>query len=432
MTSLDEQRDGLPAEGLPPDSFVFLSQLLGVAVTGPKGERLGKLVDALVETVEASYPPVRSLRVRIPSGELRRVEWADVATCGTSAVQLQRGAEALTALQQSAEEFPLAQDVLDRQIVDTHGAKVERVNDLHLLYTRSELRVAHVDVGLRGLVRRLGWQPGVDGALRAIKPSASYLRDDKFVPWKHVQRIGSGLAHVRLDVARISLADLHPADLVEILQDLDAPGRAALFRHLPTEAAADTLEEADSELQRVLLNAVESDRAADLVEEMEPDEAADLLGDLPDEEANVLLAAMDATEAREVQQLLVHPRDTAGGLMTTDFLRLKPEDTVASALASISEQARHVRHVPDAFVLDERGLFLGVVPLRELLKAEPADALTLLVEKHPAALAPGESARRVAKEAAKYNVLSVPVVDDGGKLLGVITIDDVLEAVLRD
>ena len=233
----------------PPNPFLFLSQLLGAPVRGPQGERLGRLVDALAE-VDNAYPRVRALRVKTRSGEVLRVEWDSVVSCEPGEVRLRLGRAALGPLHLPPNEIPLAQDVLDRQIVDTDDAKVERVNDLHLVRARGELRVAHVDVGFRGLVRRMGWQPLVDGVMRALRPGSPYLSREQFVTWKHVKPLAAGAARVRLDVQRTELSGLHPSDLAEILSDLDRRERAVLFNELPVDAAADALLESEPELQR--------------------------------------------------------------------------------------------------------------------------------------------------------------------------------------
>ena len=421
------------SDPLPPTAregtFLFLSSLLGHAVLAPGGQRLGTLVDLLADSAEPAYPRVRALRVRVGRGEVRRVAWEDVASFDQQ-IQLRRGAEALQPLKLHRSEIPLAQDVLDRQIVDTDDAKVERVNDLHLLQARGELRVAHVDVGFRGLVRRLGWQPLVDAMVRAVRPGAGYLKAEKLVSWKHVQPLTANSPRVRLDVARRGIAELHPSDLADILEDLDHRERAVLFRDLPVEYAANTLAESEPDLQSELLAMVEPSRAADLVEAMQPDAAADLLADLPREQSAEILAAMEAPEAREVEQLLTYDEDTAGGMMNTEYLRLQPSATVAMALETVRLQAQAVAHVHDAFVLSGDGKLVGVLSLRDLLVAKAEAHVVALMHDHPAPLSPKDSAHKVAELASKYNLYSLPVEGVDGRLLGVVTVDDVLAKVL--
>lgn len=414
-----------PTEG----TFVFLSELLGKPTIGSSGERLGKVVDLLADTQEPAYPKITALRVKA-GGEVLRVEWVDVDDCEPARTRLKRDRDALRPLKLLGNEIPLAQDVLDRQILDTDDAKVERVNDLHLLRARGELRVAHVDVGFRGLVRRMGWQPLVDGTLRLVKPGAPYLRKEQFVPWKFVQPLAAGSSRVRLDLARRAMKDVHPSDLAEILEDLDRRERAVLFRDLPVEFAADALEESQPGLQRELLRMVEPEKAADIVEEMQPDAAADLLSELPEEESEEILAAMEAQEARQVEQLLRYDEDSAGGMMNTEYLRLQPAMTAQAALAAVREQAREITQIHDAFVVQRDRRLLGVISLRDLLLAPPEMPVDAFMHEHPAPLEPEDRAARVAELAAKYNLFSLPVQRDG-KLVGVVTVDDVLEKVLH-
>ena len=426
--SIQSGQPGPPGE--PEGTFLYLSSLLGYAVLAPDGRRIGTLVDLLADSAEPAYPRVRALRVRVGRGDVRRVDWEDVASFEDQ-IQLRRGDEALQPLKLHGSEIPLAQDVLDRQIVDTDDAKVERVNDLHLLRARGELRVAHVDVGFRGLVRRLGWQPLVDALVRTAWPGAGYLKNEHLVSWKHVQPLTANSPRVRLDVAQKAIAELHPSDLADILEDLDRRERALLFRDLPVEYAANTLAESEPDLQSELLAMLEPSRAADLVEAMQPDAAADLLADLPREQSAEILAAMEAPEAREVEQLLTYDEDSAGGMMNPEFLQLQPSATVAMALETVRQQARRIANVHDAFVLSGDGKLVGVLSLRDLLVASPAAHVVALMHDHPAPLSPEDSAHKVAELASKYNLYSLPVESADGKLLGVVTVDDVLAKVLH-
>jgi len=431
-TQVNQNGPAAPASQPPREgTFLFLSDLLGHRVVGPGGKRLGTLVDLLADSAGA-YPRVKALRVRTRmGGEVKRVEWEDVAGWDGRGVRLKRGAEALRPLQLQSSEIPLVQDVLDRQIVDTDDAKVERVNDLHLLLARGELRVAHVDVGFRGLVRRMGWQAMVDALVRRLRPGAPYLKAEKLLSWKHVQPLAAGSPRVRLDLSRAALSEIHPADLAEILEDLDRRERAVLFRELPVEAAADALEEVQPELQRELLQALSPEKAVDVLEEMQADDAADLLGDLPVDESAELLAEMEPPSAREVERLLTYDQDSAGGMMNPEFLRLSPEVTAAQALERVRTQAEHIAHLHDAFVIGPDGKLAGVLSLRDIIVSRPESRVLGLMHEHPAPLRPDDPARKVAELAAKYNLFSLPVEDESGKVVGVVTVDDVLEKVLH-
>jgi len=414
----------------PDGSFLFFSELIGLPVIGPRGERLGRLVDLWIDSLDPAYPPVRALGIRQPRKEqIQRLPWSEVVELGEDQVRV-RSPELFQQPQRLPNEISIAEEVIDRQLVDTTGAKVRRANDLHFLYVRGELRLAHVDVGFRALVRRVGCQGWVDGAVRAFSPKARYLKEEKFVRWKNVQTVAAGSPRLRLDVSRSALAKIHPADLAEILAELDSPQRVALFGQLPRQTAAGTLEEADSELQRDLLSSLKAESAADLVEAMQPDEAADLLGELPEHESAKLLAAMHRKEASELQQLLKYPQSAAGGMMTPHLLRVSGASTAERALAEIRKQARSVHYIHDVFVIDDEGKLVGCVALRELLLAEPTTPVSSLAKPRPAPLHPQDSASRAAELAAKYKLLSLPVQTEDGKLLGVVTVDDVLEHTL--
>ena len=290
--------------------------------------------------------------------------------------------------------------------------------------------MAHVDVGFRGLVRRMGWQRAVDAVIRRVRPRSRYLAGEKFLPWKHVQAFSAGSPRVRLALARDALGQVHPSDLAEILEDLDRRERAVLFRDLPVEFAADALEESEPGLQRELLRMLEPEQAADIVEEMQPDAAADLLAELPREESEEILAKMEAPEAREVEQLLHYDENSAGGMMNTEYLRLSPAMNAAAALESVREQAKEIAQVHDCFVVQRDQKLVGVLSLRDLLLATPEIPVDEIMHEHPAPLSPEDPPARVAELAAKYNLFSLPVQRDG-RLLGIVTVDDVLEKVLH-
>jgi CBS domain-containing protein len=331
-----------------------------------------------------------------------------------------------------ADRIPLAEEILDKQIVDVHDAKLVRVNDLHFLEVKGHLRVAHVDVGFRGLVRRMGWQPWVDAAIRLVRPAAPYLSADQLVSWKLVQPLDRSPGRLRLEVAQRMLATLHPADLAEIMEDLGRDQRTVLFERLDVETAADALEETSSELAAQVLEEVTPEKAADILEEMAPDEAADVLSDLPGETRQEVLAAMERPEAREVEALLAYPHDSAGGLMTPDRIQLLPEQTVADAVVELRRRAEDLPLVYELFVVDGAGRLLGYLTLRDLLLHDAGTPVKDVMRDLPATVLVHEQLRDVAAAAAKYNLITVPVTDAQGTLHGMVTVDDILSEVLGD
>jgi len=409
--------------------FLFLSELLGRAVVAADGARAGKLVDLVVHTGEP-YPPVDTAVLAV--GKKRReVPWSAVADVTRDAIVLGPGASSTAAAAElGPDRLSVREDLLDRQIVDVEGAKLVRVNDVHFLVTRGQLRVAHVDVGFRGLVRRLGWERLVDRTVQAIRPAARYLSSDQLLPWKLVQPLDSAPGRVRIEVAQRALAQIHPADLAEIMEELDREQRARLLQRLDVETAAETLEEAPPEVTAQLLEEVPPEKAADILEEMAPDEAADVLGELPHEAQQELLGAMERPEASEVQRLLDYPPDSAGGLMTPDRIELRPQETVADALAQLRRRAEDLPLVYEVFLTERSGLLVGECNLRDLLLADPAARLATIAREPPATVEPKARLRDVAAAVAKYNLVSLPVVDERGVLQGMVTVDDILARVI--
>ncbi len=303
-------------DNLTQSRFVFFSQLLGKTVQSADGQDLGRLVDLIAIPGDA-YPPIEALIVRSWHRSRLRLLWTAVAGYDEARIQLLPSAVAEPVADvPNPNRMRLADEILDRQIVDVEGAKLERVNDIHFLEVKGVLRLAHVDVSFRGLVRRMGWERALDAAVRGVAPRSSYLTPAGLLGWKHIHPLGEASGHMRVDLAQAQLAELHPADLAEIIEELDREQRITLFSRLDTETAAEALEEVSPEVSTQLLNDVTPEVAADILEEMAPEEAADVLSELPTETQTELLGAMDQPEAREVVELLQYEPRSAGGMMT--------------------------------------------------------------------------------------------------------------------
>jgi magnesium transporter len=411
--------------------FVFFSEIMDKPVVSADGQELGRLADLIVIPGEP-YPPVECLVIRSFHRTKLRLLWASVADLSTQGVRLLPGAVAEPLPEQTAtDRVRVAEELLDRQIVDVEGAKVVRVNDLHFLEVKDMLRLAHVDVGFRGLVRRMGWERGVDATVHLLRPSAHYLKGDSLLSWKLIQPLGDIGGRVRLDVAQDQLATLHPADLAEILEELDHYQRTSLFKRLSVETAAEALEETSPEITQELLDEVPPEQAAEILEEMDPDEAADVLGEMPKHTRSELLEAMDIPEATEVQELLRYDPKSAGGLMTPDFISVAEEVTAEQALNEIRRRADELHLIYELFVVDGKGHLKGECTLKDLLVSAPSVVLRELMREPPGTVLAEAGVHEVAEIASKYSLLSVPVVTPEGELLGIVTVDDILPEVLR-
>lgn len=326
----------------------------------------------------------------------------------------------------------LERDLLDQQIIDVYGRKVVRVNDAELLDEPAadgsiSLKVAAVDVGTRGAVRRLlrGVVPHI--ALRSLLERIP----PKAIPWEFVNLIETDPARrVRLKISSDRLSRLHPADIADIIEELAPPERDAVFQTLDEDVAAETLEEIDPKLQVSIVNSMDSDKAADIVEEMDPDAAADLLADLPPERSEEILDEMAPEAAEEVGELLEFPENTAAGRMTTDYMALSPNASVRDAVEMLRNFEGGLESMSTVYLVGDGERLVGAIPLAKLVLAEPNTHLSTIANGPLISCSPGADEREVAELFDKYNLLTLPVVDEHGMLTGVITADDVI-SILR-
>jgi len=408
---------------------IALSSILGAPVYDESGAVAGRVREVAIAPAEDPNR-IADFIVKTSGGErllparlVRGVDRHSVRASGTAADW--------PALASSEGMLLLERDLLDQQIIDVSGRKVVRVNDVDLypepVNGGTKLKVGMVDIGLRGAVRRLlkGMAPGV-----AIEALAGRM-PDRVIPWEAVNLIETDPARrVRLKLEYEKLAKLHPADIADILEELAPAEREAVFQSLDEDVAADALEEIDPRMQVELMRNIESDKAADIVEEMDPDAAADLLGDLPEETSEEILEEMEPEERQEVSELLEHPENTAAGRMTTEFLALPPEATVGDAIDKLRQFEGETESIATIFLVDPAGKLAGAVPLVSLVLAPGATRLSTLTPEHVIYCTETTPDEEVAEMFDKYNLATLPVVDEHEKLSGVITADDVI-SILR-
>ncbi|HTY40843.1 MAG TPA: CBS domain-containing protein [Thermoanaerobaculia bacterium] len=432
---IGESAAGAASGETKPGIFVYFSDLLSRTVVDAQGSPIGRLWDLSIRLPEP-YPPVSQLLIRPPGQAdlLLVADGAQVRAWTENPIPLSaRLPELRPSRRRDKTEILLREALLDKQVVDVSGAKVERVNDLHFLIAREgQLVLAHIDVGLRGLVRRLGWERGLEAVVRAVRPGARFLtQDEGLIGWKYVLPTLADPAGLRLAFSQKSIGRLHPADLAEILEDLPASSRRTVFDALEFQTAARVLPEVDPTMQQDLLPA-ESDpeRAADLLEKMPPDAAADVLGELSEENARDLIDRMQPEDAKAVTALLGHEEDTAGGLMTTDLVTFSGSMTVGDAFARLREIAHDVEFLYQFYVVDEQRRLVGIINMRRLFLGKETDRLSDVMAPWTIRVHPEDPASHVAEVIEKYNQAAVPVVDGDGVLVGMITVDDVLTEVL--
>lgn len=404
----------------------YLSHILGKPVWDEEGQRLGRCADVLAAEVETGFPSLRAIAVK--DGQETRLIAAEFIAWLTPSIILNTSDP--PAYEPRGDELWLARQVLDRQIVDTEGRRLVRVNDLQLTRVSTNgirYHLAGADVGTLGLLRRLG----VEGLAVTLFRVLRRQRPEAVIPWRDVAPLQADQP-IRLRVSLEKISEFHPADIADIIEDLDRPTGQALLQTLDTETIADTMQEIEPELQASMLGTLPPERAADVLEEMGPDDAADLLADLTATQRTKLLELMEAEDATDVQKLLTYPEDTAGGIMTTEFATIPSGLTVGQALDYLrqSEAAHEDEALFYVYVVDEMQKLQGVIALRELVLAAPHVAVQDIMKAGVTTVDPLRPQKEVARVVAKYNLLAVPVVDAQDVMQGIVTVDDAIDAII--
>jgi magnesium transporter len=401
-----------------------LTLLLGTIITDTQGRVQGRLKDVAVATGPAAGN-VAGLLLKTRDG-VRLVAVQDLLPTPAGTLELRDGA-VLQPLRGDENLLMLQQDVLDRQIVDVHGRKVVRVNDIDLQWFshngREALRVSEVAIGLRGAVRRLfkGLMP------RTTLDSFAKHFPSSVIPWEFVDLIEVDPARrLKLKIEHDRIAHMHPSDLAEILEELSPQEREAVFVSLDEEVAAEALEEIDPRLQKSLIQSLDSGRVADIVEEMDPGAAADLLAELPDERSEAILEEMNPEERQEVEDLLEFRENSAAGRMTTNYVQVPSDSTVADGVRTLREFEGYPEGMTEIYLTGKNDTLEGVVPLARLILALPETRLAVLSEPRIISCNADAHQDEVAELFDKYNLHALPVVDNANHLVGVVQADDVI------
>lgn len=397
----------------------FISQLRGRAVVGRGGDKIGTVRDVVVGIEEPRYPPVRGIVVRAGKREVF-VPIREVTALAADTVRLERDRLPESPFERRDGEVLLEQDICDQQLIDVRRARVIRANDAELNEVDGRLCLVAIDVGVKGMLRRLSprWLGGARGDL---------------VDWAVIEPLASTVRDVRLRIPHDKVATLHPSDIARIIDSLAYPQGAEIMASLDDATAADTLEEIEPERQIPIMETLSEDRVADILEEMAPDAAADVLDDMPREEADDLIARMDQEEtSAAIQLLLSYPQTSAGGIMTTDYIIALEQETTRQAVDYIRGQLDKPDLVYYVYVVDDpdNQQLVGVVSLRDLLLAEPDQPLTSYMRRDLRTVHPEASGAEAARLMTEYNMLALPVVDETGRMLGLVTADDALEILL--
>ena len=405
----------------------YLSEIVGrrVVVAGdPERRSAGKVVDFFVGKPDDTFPRIDGILIRTRAGT-RLAPIVDVLEVNNDGALLLASAPNDVPID-DADALYLIADLFDKQIVDVDGRKVVRINDLQIANTGGTLRVVAADIGVSGLLRRLG--------ASSIAPQLVDRVPRSLIAWDNVAPITDySPSRVQLSVSESRLSRLHPSELADIISDLSTQDAARVVKSLDDETAADAFEHLDAEVQQSIIRDLGADRAADIIEEMDSDDAADLLGELDAEQRETLLAKIEDREyAEQLGELVEYEPDTAGGLMTTDYVWIYPHRTTEATIMKIRELGPESEFIYYLYVTDPHRKLLGVISLRTLLLSLPTAFIHRLMDADVISVPPTMSAEDVAATIARYDLLAVPVINEHEQMLGIVTVDDAIDAIMPE
>lgn len=399
----------------------YFSKLLGTSIYDKSGQRIGKIKDMAVRW-EGAYPHIigikhtKKIHELIPIDQIEIFNYKEVRLNGNFTT------EKTVALHDN--DIYISKWLLDKQIIDLKGSKIVRVNDITLSWIMQEnlqrMVLVAVDIGVRGLFRRLG----LEFLFKNYK--------NNFLGWQYIKPLESWNSNLQLNHEKQQVSELHPADIADLLEEMDYKRRANFIDNLDDQQAVDTLTEMDLDSQVEIIEQMDQQRASDLLEEMAPDEAADILVELDAEKSEELLRLMELDDAEEVRELMQYEEDTAGALMTTEFIAFSAELTTEEVINQLRKLAPEAETIYYLYVIDQEERLQGVLSLRELIVAAPNMMLQDLMNKKIVMVKPEDDHQHVAEVINKYGLLAVPVVDDQGVILGIVTVDDVLDILIPE
>ncbi len=407
----------------------FLSRIIGAKVFDPERNFVGIVRDLLLSSELSTNPDVlekpvvHGISLRI--GKKINYFSFDYFEVSKKKRRLHVQCTKLEELSEIRKEvsIPLAGLVLDKQIVDLNGRKVVRVNDVRLVTINNITYAIAVDVGIEGLLRRIG----VDRPIKFVFSLIKFNVPSKFISWDDMEAIDYSNLSIKLTSTYSRLNTLHPSDLADIIEDLDNRSRQSVFLALNNELAADVLEEMEPKAQMKIIEGTSVEKMADVLEKMPANEAADILEELESEKAELLLAEMEAESSSEVRELLEYENYEVGSIMTTEILAYEADTTAEAVFRDLREYKPEVESMFGFFVINKNNELIATFTFRDLAVSDLAAPVSSFMNDDPIFLYDEQKIDDVAELVSKYNLLAIPVVNKNNQLEGMVVIHDVIE-----
>jgi CBS domain-containing protein len=408
----------------------YLSQILGKKFISLHGDELGKIKDFYVDLTVWSGKESEPLRPKVLAVKVKTIQKELIYDF--SSFEITRFKRNMRIIchevnEISTEKLPtrlwLAENILDKQIVDINGRKLVRVNDIRMVMIPSGTYALAVDVGIEGLLRRFGLDQPIQTALGYINASIP----GKLILWDDIETVDFRNASIKLSTASSKLNTLHPSDLADIIEELDKVTRASVFALLDDEKAADVLEELETSAQIHIVESLPLEKVADVLERMPADEVADLLDVIEEDRAEKLLAEMEKESSEEVRELLEYPDKVVGSIMSTDFLTFPEDMTVEQVISEIRKQKPEPSSIYSIFIVDKNERLISAVSLMELIIAQPGSTLKQIMKKKPVSVFDHDKVDTLAELVSRYNLLAVPVINEDMMMEGIVVVEDIVD-----
>lgn len=410
----------------------YLSGIIGKEAFGADGDAIGIIKDLLVNAVPSGQnDPNQQLVTGVRLKIRKETKFYSFKSFRVVKAREMLNVSCTGLIELSKEEVEngllLVENILDKQIVDLNGRKLVRVNDVRLATLPTGTFAIAVDVGIEGLLRRIGIAFPIKKLLSLLKVNIPA----KFILWDDVQAIDHSNLNIVLSKSYAKLHTLHPSDLADILEDMGKKSSMSVFSSLDEEKAADVLEELETHAQVHIVENLPVHKAADVLEKMPADEVADILDELEDDKAEMLLKEMDMESSQEVRELLEYDDDLVGSIMTTDYLSFSATMSVAEVLVELRAKKPESVELYSMFVIEDNDELIGSFNLRDLVVAEPNVSVSQIMKSEPVYLFDNQKTGEIAELVSKYNLLAVPVVDQNNLLHGMVVVDDVVEDLIN-
>ncbi|MGZ7048307.1 MAG: magnesium transporter [Methanobacterium sp.] len=398
--------------------MTFISEIIKKDVLDSGGEKIGKSKDFVISTNEP-YPLLKAMITDISKKDKKNVPWEYIDDL-MDQIKLKVGLYDIPDYQIKKTDIKLA-DILDKQIIDSNGKKIDRVNDIEISEIDGNYRLIGLNIGFKGISRRLG----IEGILESLKIKTP----GEYIAWNDVDLSGSDEYNIKLKVKDSDLKKLHPSDIAEIIKELNDKDLNTILNSLDDEIATSVLEEISSNRQVCLLDSMDNKKTANILNKMSPDSATDLFGCLSEDKANELLNLMNSQKANDIRKLLNYPPDTAGGIMTTEFAVITEESTAHEILDYLRNIVKDVRFIYYIYFVSN-GVLTGIASLKDVIFADPDQRVTEFMVNDLIKVGELVNQIDVAKAIAKYNLLAIPVVNDINEIKGIVTVDDAIGIIL--